>query len=74
MPIDDRTQQELEDDDYNELESETEIEEISACDPKQMAISNPGPIIKLLTDYKKKVKAANKIKNKYLRKKNRTEK
>ena len=41
---------------------------------KTMAISSPGPIIKLLTDYNKKVKAANKIKNKYLRKKNRTEK
>ena len=67
--IDDRAKQELEDDDYNELESETEIEEISLWDPKQMTISNPGPIIKLSTDYNKKVKAANKIKNKYLRKK-----
>ena len=34
-----------------------------------MTISNPGPIIKLSTDYNKKVKRANKIKNKYLRKK-----
>ena len=40
-----------------------------AWDPKQTAIANPGPIVKLSTDYNKKVKAANKIKNKYLRKK-----
>ena len=69
IPIDDRTQQELEDDDYNSLESDTEIEEILAWDPKQTAITNPDPIVKLSTDYNKKVKAANKIKNKYLRKK-----
>ena len=69
IPIDDRTQQELEDDDYNELESKTKIKEISSWGPKQTTISNPGPIIKLSTDYNKKVKAANKIKNKYLRKK-----
>ena len=40
-----------------------------AWDPKQTTITNPGPIVKLSTDYNKKVKAANKIKNKYLRKK-----
>ena len=72
IPIDDRTQQELEDDDYNSLESENEIENIDvsdAWDPKKTTITNPGPIIKLSTEYNKKVKVANKIKNKYLRKK-----
>ena len=34
IPIDDRTQQELEDDDYDEVESETEIKEISSWGPK----------------------------------------
>ena len=72
IPIDHRTQQELEDDDYNSLESENEIENIDASDawdPKKTTITNPGLIIKLSTEYNKKVKVANKIKNKYLRKK-----
>ena len=34
IPIDDRTQQELEDDNYDEVESETEIKEISSWGPK----------------------------------------
>ena len=68
IPNDDRAKQELDDDDYNELESETEVERISAWDPKQTTTSNPGPITKIATDYNRKVKAANKIKNKYLRK------
>ena len=62
IPIDDRTQQELEDDDYNELESETEIKEISSWGPKQTTISNPGPIIKPSTDYNKKSKGSKKNK------------
>ena len=72
IPIDDRTQQELKDDDYNSLESENKIEDIdvtSAWDPKKTIITNPGPIIKLSTDYNRKVKAATKIKNKYQKKK-----
>ena len=84
IPIDDRTRQELEDDDYNSLESDIETEEIdtitpnlteeeidttTAWDPNQTEAAKPGPIIKLSTDYNKKIKAANKIKNKYLRKK-----
>ena len=72
ISIDDRTQQELEDDDYNSLESENEIENVDVSDawgPKKTTITNPGPIIKLSTEYNKKVKVANKIKNKYLRKK-----
>ena len=78
IPIDDRTQQELEDDDYNSFESESEIEteEIdttSAWDPKQTKITNPGPIVKLSADYNEKDKAATKIKKK-TKKKNRTEK
>ena len=32
MPIDNRTQQELDDDDYNSLESEKEIENIDVSD------------------------------------------
>ena len=84
IPIDDRTRQELEDDDYNSLESDIETEEIdtittnlteeeinttSAWDPNKTETVKPGSIIKLSTDYNKKIKAANKIKNKYLRKK-----
>ena len=84
IPTDDRTRQELEDDDYNSLESDIETEEIdtitpnlteeeidttSAWDPNKTETAKPGPIIKLSTDYNKKIKAANKIKNKYLRKK-----
>ena len=78
IPIDDRTWQELEDDDYNNLESDIETEEIdtitpnlteeeidttTAWDPNQTEAAKPGPIIKLSTDYNKKIKVANKIKN-----------
>ena len=76
IPIDDRTQQELEDDDYLSFESEREdieienIDTTSAWDDKKSAAAKPGAIFKLSTDYNKKVKAANKIKNKYLKKKN----
>ena len=75
IPIDDRTQQELEDDDYLSFESEREdieienIDTTSAWDDKKSAAAKPGAIFKLSTDYNKKVKAANKIKNKYLKKK-----
>ena len=82
--IDDRTRQELEDDDYNSLESDIEIKEIdtitpnlteegidttTAWDPNKTETAKPGLIIKLSTDYNKKIKAANKTKDKYLRKK-----
>ena len=68
-PLDDRTQQELEDDDYNSLESDAnEIDTTSAWDQNKATITKPGPIIKLLTDFNRKVKAATKIKNKYLKK------
>ena len=75
IPIDDRTQRELEDDDYLSFESEsedTEVENIdttSAMDDKKSTPAKPGAIFKLSTDYNKKVRAANKIKNKYLKKK-----
>ena len=75
IPIDNRTQQELEDDNYFSFESESkdiEIENIdttSSWDDKESAAAKPGAIFKLSTDYNKKVKAANKIKNKYLKKK-----
>ena len=76
IPIEDRMQQELEDDKYLCLESEKEsdierehIDTTSAWDPKKSTAAKPGAIFKLSTDYNKKMKAANKIKNKYLRKK-----
>ena len=73
IPIDNRTQQELEDSDYLSLESESEDIEIenidtSAWDDKKSTAAKAGAIFKLSTDYNKKVKAANKIKNKYLKK------
>ena len=78
VPIDDRTRQELEDDDYNSLESDIETKEIdtitpnlteeeidttTAWDPNKTEAVKPDPIIKLSTDYNKKIKVANKIKN-----------
>ena len=44
------------------------IDTRSAWDDNKIEIAKPGPIIKLSTDFDKKVKAANKIKNKYLKK------
>ena len=76
--IDYRTWHELEDDDYSNLESyietekidtitpnltEEEIDTTTAWDPNQTEAAKPGPIIKLSTDYNKKIKVANKIKN-----------
>ena len=69
IPLDDRTQQELEDNDYNSLESDAnKIDTTSAWDQNKATITKLGPIIKLLTDFNRKVKAATKIKNKYLKK------
>ena len=64
--IDDRTQQELEDDDYLSFESENEIDTTSAWDNNKTTVSKPGPIYKLLTDSNKKIRAAKKIKDKYI--------
>ena len=88
-------QQELEEDDYVELESDVEqeptivqpdvvhpdviqldvnqsepdIDLTSDWDPKKTTVADPRiPIIKLSTDYGRKLKAANKIKEKYLKK------
>ena len=66
ISIDDRTQQELEDDDYLSFESENEIYTTSAWDNNKTTISKPGLIYKLSTDYNKKIRAAKKIKNKYV--------
>ena len=61
IPLDDRTQQELEDDDYNSLESDAdEIDTTSAWFQNKATITKPGPIIKLSTDFNRKVKAATK--------------
>ena len=75
IPIDNRTHQELEDDDYLSFESESEdieienIDTTSAWDDNKSTAAKPGQIFKLSTDYNKKIRAANKIKNKYLKKK-----
>ena len=75
IPIDDRMQKELEDDDYLSFESESEdieienIDTTSSWDEKKSTAAKPGQIFKLLADYNKKIRAANKIKNKYLKKK-----
>ena len=72
IPLDDRTYQQLQDDDYLSLESDNndiiEIDTTSAWDQNKTEIAKPGPIIKLSTDYDRKVKAAKKIKNKYFKK------
>ena len=73
ISIDDRIQQKLEDNNYIELESDdnVDIDLTAAWDPKQTTISADygKPKTKLLTDFSKKVRAANEIKKKYLRKK-----
>ena len=63
IPIDNRTQQELEDDDYLSFESGNEIGATSAWDNNKTTVSKPGSIYKLSTDYKKKIRAAKKKKN-----------
>ena len=69
ISIDDRTQQEREDDDNISLEGEAPpiitIDTTSAWDQNKTEIAKPGPVIKLSTDYDRKVKVARKIKNKY---------
>ena len=71
---DDRTQQELEDDDYLSFESESEDIEVenidtTAWDNNKSTAAKPGAIFKPSTNYNKKIRAAKKIKNKYLKKK-----
>ena len=67
------TQQEREDDDNIRLAGEAPpiitIDTTNALDQNKTEIARPGPIYKLSTDFDRKVKAANKIKKKYLRKK-----
>ena len=46
-----------------------EIDATDAWDKNKTKTQRPGPTYKLSADYEKKVRAANKIKNKYLRKK-----
>ena len=73
IPIDDRTKQEREDDDNISLEGKAppiiDIDTTSAWDQNKTEIASPGPIIKLHTDYDRKVKVAKKVKNEYLEKK-----
>ena len=73
IPIDDRTKQEREDDDNISLEGKAppiiDIDTASAWDQNKTEIASPGPIIKLHTDYDRKVKVAKKVKNEYLEKK-----
>ena len=72
--LDNRTYQQLQNDDYLSLESDSdyiiEIDTTSAWHQNKTEIAKPGPIIKLSTDYDRKVKAAKIIKNKYFKKKN----
>ena len=68
IPIDNRTQQEIEDDDYLSFESENEIDTTSAWDNNKTTVLKPGPIYNLLTDYNKKIRAAKKIKINILKK------
>ena len=71
IPIDDRNKQELEDVNYLSLESDIEeIDTTSAWDQKKTTITRSGLVLKLSTDYNRKIKVANKIKNKYRKKKN----
>ena len=58
----------LEDDEESDIEIEN-IDTTNAWDPKKPTTAKPGAVINLSTDYNKKIKAENKIKNKYLRKK-----
>ena len=74
IPIDDSTQKEREDDDNTSLEGETppiiDIDTTSALEQNKTDIASPGPIIKLSTDYDRKVKAAKKIKKQVFKKEN----
>ena len=58
----------LEEDEESDIETEN-IDTTNAWDPKKPTTAKPGAVINLSTDYNKKIKAENKIKNKYLRKK-----
>ena len=73
ISIDDGTQQELEDGDYLSFEIEDikieNIDTTSAWDQKKSTAAKPGQIFKLSTDFNKKIREANQIKNKYLKKK-----
>ena len=74
IPMDDRTQQELKDDNYLSFKSESEgievenIDTTSALDENKSTAAKPGAIFKLSTDYNKKINAqpaAKKISEKY---------
>ena len=58
----------LEEDEESDIEAEN-IDTTNAWDPKKPTTAKPGAVINLSTDYNKKIKAENKMKNKYLRKK-----
>ena len=71
IPLDHRIQAELEDDDYKSLPGDASpminIDVTNAWDENKTTISKPRPIYKISTEYDRKLKVANKIKNKYLR-------
>ena len=71
IPLDHRIQAELEDDDYKSLPGDAppviNIDVTNAWDENKTTISKPRPIYKISTEYDRKLKVANKIKNKYLR-------
>ena len=74
ISIDNRTLQQRENDDDISLAEDDDdvvlIDATSAWDENKTEIAKPGPIYKISTDYNKKVKTANKIKNKYFKKNN----
>ena len=70
ISIDDRTLQEREDDDNISLaDNEDLIDTTNAWDENKTEVTEPRPIYKISTDFNRKLKAANKIKNKYVKKK-----
>ena len=76
-PVDTRTEQEKKEDQFKPIDDRMQQElELhgTAWNDKKSTAAKPGAIFKLSTDYNKKVKVANKIKNKYLKKKSVKEK
>ena len=70
IPIDDRTPQERKEDDNISLaDYEDLIDTTSAWDENKAEVAEPRPIYKISTDFNRKLKATNKIKKKYSKKK-----
>ena len=69
IEVDKKDESDIEVDEKDESDIEIEnIDTTNAWDSKKSSAAKSGQIIKLSTDYNKKIRLANKIKNKYLRK------